>query len=176
MKIAVISGSSRNNGNTEWLAEQAVQGYDYKWFKLREKQIQPIHDLRHDPNGFQPVDDDYDELIKEILEYDILVFATPIYWYGLSGYMKNFIDRWSQSLRDCELQFKERLATKKAYLITCGGDQPKIKGLPLVQQFQYICQFIGMEFAGYVIGQGNAPQEVQKDTQAVEAAKGLIRA
>jgi multimeric flavodoxin WrbA len=174
MKIAVLSGSSRPNGNTEALALLAVEKHTYKLFDLNAYHIDPINDLRHEPDGFQPVDDDYEELIKELLEYDVWVYATPIYWYGMSGVMKNFVDRWSQFLRDPQLQFKEKMSQKKAYVVTCGGDQAKIKSLPLIMQFKYIFDFVGTEFGGYVIGQASKPGDINKDTHAVEQAKTLL--
>jgi multimeric flavodoxin WrbA len=174
MKIAVLSGSSRPNGNTETLALRAVEKHNYKLFNLRDYHIDPINDLRHDPNGFQPVDDDYEELIKELLEYDVWVYATPIYWYGMSGVMKNFVDRWSQFLRDPQLQFKEKMSQKKAYVVICGGDQAKVKGLPLIMQFKYIFDFVGTEFGGYVIGQASKPEDINKDAHALEQAKSLL--
>ncbi|TGU95160.1 flavodoxin family protein [Mesorhizobium sp. M00.F.Ca.ET.186.01.1.1] len=91
----------------------------------------------------------------------------------MSGYMKNYVDRWSQSLRDKRYAFKESLGRKQAYVITTGGDQPRIKGLPLIQQFQYVFSFVGMPYAGYIIGEGNQPGDVLADMQAVASAKQL---
>lgn len=173
MKVLVLQGSSRENGNTELLANLAVEGIPHTTIRLREKKILPILDQRHDPDGFAAVADDYDEVIEAVLAHDILVFATPIYWYGMSGHMKNFVDRWSQSLRDKRYAFKDALGQKQAYVITTGGDEPRIKGLPLIQQFQYIFSFVGMPFAGYIIGEGNKPGEIMEDEKAVADAERL---
>jgi multimeric flavodoxin WrbA len=173
MKILVLQGSSRENGNTEQLTSLALEGIPHTTIRLREKRIEPILDQRHEPGGFTAIDDDYDAVIDEVLAHDIIVFATPIYWYGMSGYMKDFVDRWSQSLRDKRYAFKEALGQKQAYVITTGGDEPTIKGLPLIQQFQYIFSFVGMPFAGYIIGEGNKPGEILQDEKAVADAKRL---
>ena len=88
--------------------------------------------------------------------------------------MKNFIDRWSQTLRDPKYpDFKSKMASKKAYVIAVGGDDPYIKGLPLIQQFQYIFDFMGIEFVGYILGNGNKPGEVLQDEAALFAATQL---
>ncbi|MCQ6268058.1 flavodoxin family protein [Fictibacillus sp. WQ 8-8] len=171
MKIAAIIGSSRTDGNTQQLTEMALEGIEYTPIILKEKQITPIDDLRHADGGFQPVADDYDRVIDMVLEHDILIFATPVYWYGMSGLMKNFVDRWSQSLRDSRFEFKRKMSQKKAYVVTCGGDQPKIKALPLIQQFQHIFDFMGMSFQEYIIGTANAPHDILKDEQAIAEAK-----
>ncbi|MDZ5720922.1 flavodoxin family protein [Bacillus sp. SXabc123] len=176
MKIAVINGGTRSGGNTDLLAEKAVQGFDAEHIHLRKYQIQPIEDLRHAQGGFRSVQDDYDSIIERILPCDILVFATPIYWFGMSGTLKLFIDRWSQTLRDPRFpDFKQQMRAKHAYVIAVGGDNPKLKGLPLIQQFEHIFHFMGMPFKGYVLGEGNRPDDILHDHQALNAASSLLK-
>lgn len=175
MKILVLYGSSRRHGNSEALADHLTREMNATRIYLAEKQITPIVDKRHDPEGFSPVDDDHDEIIRQMLAHDVIVFATPLYWYGMSAQMKLFIDRWSHSLRDKRYEFKAGMAGKKAYVVIAGGDNPRIKGLPLVQQFNYICDFMGMEFAGYVLGKGGKPREVLNDERALQDAEQVRR-
>ncbi|WP_408011579.1 flavodoxin family protein [Pseudalkalibacillus sp. A8] len=171
--MLAIHGSSRANGNTEQLTMKAMEELDVTHVHLRDHTIQPIDDLRHEPDGFQPVEDNNDHIVKLMLEHDILVFSTPIYWYGMSGMMKDLIDRFSQNMRDTRFDFKGSLSEKKAYVICCGGDNPKIKALPLIQQFNYIFEFVSLGFAGYIIGQGNKPGEVLNDQHALQQASEL---
>ncbi|SFJ16865.1 flavodoxin family protein [Thermoflavimicrobium dichotomicum] len=173
MKLIAIYGSSREKGNSELLTEQVLKEIPAERIYLREKNILPIVDKRHEAEGFSPVDDDYHEVITRVMEHDVIIFATPLYWYGMSGIMKNFIDRWSHSLRDDRYNFKEKMQGKKAYVIIAGGEQARIKGLPLVQQFQYIFDFMSMHFAGYMIGQGNKPGDVLQDDRAMSDAQYL---
>ena len=37
------------------------------------------------------------------------------------------------------------------YVVIVGGDNPKLKALPLISQFQYIFEFVGSSFEGYII-------------------------
>ncbi|WP_340673604.1 flavodoxin family protein [Brevibacillus agri] len=173
MNILVLHGSSRDGGNTEQLTNLALEGIEHTSIRLREKNILPIHDQRHAEGGFTTVADDYDEVTEAVLAHDFLIFATPIYWYGMSGHMKNYVDRWSQSLRDKRYAFKESLGQKQAYVIATGGDQPRLKGLPLIQQFQYVFSFVEMPYAGYIIGEGNKPGDVLADARAVAEAQQL---
>ncbi|MDI7743823.1 flavodoxin family protein [Lysinibacillus fusiformis] len=176
MSIAVIYGSTRENGNTEWLTEEVINGLPVEKFYLREYNILPIKDERHTDTGFQEVPDHYGELIGKILKHDVFIFSTPVYWYSMSGTMKLFIDRWSQTLRDKNHpNFREDLAKKSAYVIAVGGDKPTIKALPMIQQFQYICDFFGMTLESYLIGKASKPGEIQQDTKAIAAA-GEMRA
>ncbi|MFJ8265794.1 flavodoxin family protein [Peribacillus asahii] len=167
MTIAVIYGGTRDNGNSEMLTEHVIQELASEKIFLRDFNIEPIIDMRHSKDGFQERNDDYNSIIDRILSHDILIFSTPIYWYSMSGTMKNFIDRWSQTLRDPKYpNFKSEMASKKAFVIAVGGDDPYIKGLPMIQQFKYIFDFIGIEFAGYILGNGNKPEEVIQDKGA----------
>ena len=176
MKLAVIHGSTRKNGNTEYLTYKAVPMDKATHIHLRDYHIQPIIDERHDKNGFQDVHDDHGKLIDLMLEHDVLVFSTPIYWYSMSGAMKIFIDRWSQIMRDPNYaHFRVELGKKKAYLIAVGGDNPHVKGLPLIQQFQYICNFYKMSFEGYVIGKASKPGDIRNDVIALQTASTLIK-
>lgn len=173
MSIAVIYGSARDGGNTEALAGIALEGVAHEKIILRHKFINPIHDQRHDEGGFDYVSDDYDAVITEVLRHDTLIFVTPVYWYTISGLLKNFIDRWSQSLRDPRYDFKALLSQKKAYVILAGGDDPRVKALPLIEQLKYTFQFVGMELAGYVIGKASRPGDIQNDSKALLEAKWL---
>lgn len=174
MAIAVIYGGTRKESNTEILAENILQGITAERVYLRNYHIHPIEDLRHAEGGFHPVNDDYDPIIDRIMPNDILLFVTPIYWYSMSGIMKNFIDRWSQTLRDARYPgFKTSMSNKKAYVIAVGGDHPYVKGLPMIQQFQYIFDFIGISFQGYIIGHANKPGDIHEDKKALFATSEL---
>lgn len=172
-KILVIDGSQRANGNTETLTNHVLDGIEHAKVYLRELSIKPIHDQRHKEGGFSPVRDDHDNLIEEILASDVIVFSTPIYWYGMSGVMKNTVDRFSQAMRDDRFDLKNKLASKEVYVVACGGDNPRIKGLPLIQQFQYICEFLGMSMKDYIIGQAVKPGEIHEDNRAIQDAQSL---
>ncbi|ALC85174.1 NAD(P)H-dependent oxidoreductase [Bacillus sp. FJAT-22090] len=174
MTIAIIYGGTRQNGNTDILTEHVIHGIDTEKIYLRDYNILPIIDMRHSENGFQDRNDDYNLIINRILQHDILIFSTPIYWYSMSGIMKNFIDRWSQTLKDSKYpNFKDNMARKKAFVIAVGGDEPFIKGLPMIQQFKYIFDFIGIEFTGYILGNGNKPEDIYQDAEALLTAEEL---
>lgn len=173
MGIAVIYGSSRKEGNSAQLADLLVEGFQADKIHLSDYRIEPISDYRHsDEKGPYP-DDDYHHVIERVLAQDVLVFTTPIYWYGASGLTKTFIDRWSQSLRENKSEFLAKLGAKTAWVIGIGDDEPRIKGLPLVQQFQHIFDYTGTKFAGYILGAGNKPGDIVHDEIAVAAVEEI---
>jgi multimeric flavodoxin WrbA len=171
MNIVALIGSSRDGGNSEQLTNLVLKDIPYKKLYLKDLHIKPIHDLRHAREGFQKVEDDYDMVIEELENSDMIVFATPIYWYSMSGIMKNMIDRLSQAIRDNRYpKLKERLKHIKTIAVIVGGDEPRVKGLPLIQQFQYTFEFLDMSFWSYIIGEANRPGEIMNDSIALSHA------
>lgn len=120
----VIHGSPRPNRNTETLTHVMIDGIQVTQIYLRNYNIQPVTDQRHDTKEFQPFNDDYRSLVEQMLAHHTITFATPLYWYGMSRHMKNFIERWSQSFQDASLPFKEKMKSKQMYVVIFGGDHP----------------------------------------------------
>ncbi len=172
MKIVAFIGSSRSNGNTELLTDLLLEGVDFRKVYLKDLTVKPIEDKRHAEEGFSIVNDDHDVIIEAILESDVLIFSTPIYWYSTSGLMKNLIDRFSQAIRDQRFPtLRDHLKTVETFVVAVGGDNPRIKGLPLIQQFKYTFDFLNMPFTGYVIGKASKPQEILQDKVALSQAR-----
>ncbi|WP_017473198.1 flavodoxin family protein [Amphibacillus jilinensis] len=176
MSTLVLLGSSRRNGNTEHLVNVALQGIEHEKIYLLENNIFPIVDQRHVTEGFSPVHDDYERLFSDFLKHDTLFFVTPLYWFGMSGQMKIFFDRWSQYLRDDRFDFTKEMMKKRAYVIVVGENpDPKITSLPLIQQFNYIFDYVGIEFVDYIIGKGNYPNDILEDSIALKKSKSWNR-
>jgi multimeric flavodoxin WrbA len=170
MKIMAILGSSRKKGNTEFLVDQILKGIDSTRIYLADHHLAPLVDKRHTEEGFRFGENDCDEIMRKFLESDVIIFATPLYWYGMSGQMKIFFDRWSQYLRDPRFGFREELGKKQAYVVIAGGDDPKTEALPLLQQFTLIFRYVKMDFVDYLIAKGNRPGDVKQDKAALAKA------
>lgn len=102
MKAIILIGSPRKGGNTETLADAFLEGLraaggDGEKIYLDELNIRPIGPVG-DVMGERVdvrAEDDYLPTLQKTLEAEILVFATPVYWQGVSAQMKAFVDRWS---------------------------------------------------------------------------------
>ncbi|WP_339061353.1 NAD(P)H-dependent oxidoreductase [Tepidibacillus marianensis] len=119
MKLLTIYGSSRKNGNSEVLTKKVLEQLDPEHvheIHLLDYHVEPIIDKRHSEDGFQPVQDNYEEIAHLLMNHEAILFATPLYWYGMSGQMKNVFDRFTQSLRSTEYDFKTVMKEKKSIL------------------------------------------------------------
>lgn len=171
MNIMALLGSSRRDGNTEYLVDKVLQDIDHQTIYLLDNKVNPIVDERHTEKGFSYVDDDYEKLFFEFLKQDIIIFGSPLYWFGMSGQLKIFFDRWSHYLKDDRFNLKEEMSKKSAYVIVTGENpDPKVAALPLIQQFNHIFEYVGMEFADYIIGKANKPNDILNDPVALMKA------
>lgn len=142
MRKVIILGSSRKNGNTAKIAQQLNCQSDWELINLSDYNIS-YYDYEHHNK-----DDDYLPLIKRIIEnYEVLIFATPIYWYAMSGIMKVFFDRITDLLT-IEKDLGRKLRGKKMAVISSsnGGNLGKQFWLP----FMHSADYLGMDYLGHL--------------------------
>ncbi len=101
-KVLGLLGSPHLFGGTGMLLRCALEGakkheFETKLLSLYEDEIKPCKGCIKDeePNcRFPCIFEDYGKkVLEEIYESEVIIFATPVYWYGPSGVMKILIDR-----------------------------------------------------------------------------------
>ncbi|MBN1152047.1 MAG: flavodoxin family protein [Dehalococcoidia bacterium] len=103
MRVIGISGSPRK-GNTEWMVDRVLAaarngGAETELVLLRALDIRLcrgclVCEADRGPNpGKCVIRDDMEPLLHKMLAADAIVFGTPVYFYLLSGWLKNFMDR-----------------------------------------------------------------------------------
>lgn len=98
-KVLIISSSPRKNGNSDRMCREfekgAVEaGNEVCYVRLAEKNIGyciGCYACQNDGKCFK--NDDMQELQEKVLAADVLVLATPVYFYSMSAQLKTFIDR-----------------------------------------------------------------------------------
>ena len=118
-KVLMISGSPRKGGNSEILLGQFEKGAresgnEVEKVNLREKKIAPCmacYGCRGTKTCVQK--DDMGELLEKMVEADVLVLATPVYFYSMDGQLKTMIDR--------TLPRYTEIADKDVYLIATAA-------------------------------------------------------
>ena len=120
-KVLIISTSPRRNGNSERLAEEFSRGAQdagnsVELISLHDKTIGFCKGcLTCQSTQRCVIRDDADQIAQNMLTADVLVFATPIYYYEMSGQMKTMLDR-SNPLLPANYQFKS------VYLLATAAD------------------------------------------------------
>lgn len=98
-KVVVLSTSLRTNSNSELLAKSFVEGAkeagnEVEYISLKNKDIRfCIGCLACQKTGHCIIKDDVADIMNSVLEADVVVWSTPIYYYEMSGQMKTLIDR-----------------------------------------------------------------------------------
>ncbi len=139
MKRIIVQGSSRSNGNSNKIV-RILQ--DYLECDLIDLSKYNINQYDYE-NGNQ--DDDFLATMKKIVEYDIIIFATPVYWYSMSGIMKTFFDRITTCLKT-EKETGRKLRGKNMAAISCGSDDNENEGFFI--PFEKSAGYLGMNYLG----------------------------
>ena len=116
MKIGIILGTSNSDGNTRALVNAFSSKIDATIFDLSKYNIS-FFDYSHDNQ-----DDDFLSLIKELIEFDHIILASPVYWYSISAQLKVFVDRLTDVIT-IEKTLGRRLRGKSISLLSTGTDK-----------------------------------------------------
>ncbi|MFE1878234.1 flavodoxin family protein [Streptomyces diastatochromogenes] len=175
-RFLFVLGSARLDGNTELLAREAAAqlpgDVEQQWIRLAEHPLPDFVDLRHDSDHVRaPSDTETGLLLDATLAATDIVIASPLYWYSVSGLTKRYLDYWSGWLRIPGLDFKATLAGRTLWGVAAHADREPSVADPLVGTLNNSAAYMGMRFGGVLLGNGSAPGDVRKDTDALARAK-----
>lgn len=117
----MISTSLRAGSNSELMADEFIRGakdvgHEVEKISLRGKQIAFCRGcFACAKSGHCVIDDDAVEIAQKMHDVDAVCFATPIYYYEMSGQMKTLLDRCN-SLYDGDYHFKN------IYMLSCATE------------------------------------------------------
>lgn len=170
-KILVLTTSPRVGGNSETLADAFIKGAaeignETKKIYLYDKKIEFCKGcLSCQTSGKCIIYDDVEKILVQMKTADVLVFATPIYFYEMSGQMKTLLDR-TNPLFPSEYRFRD------IYLIATSADEEEnamdgaVKGLE-----GWISCFEQAQLSGIIRGTGaDKKGEIEKCTAAMSSA------
>jgi multimeric flavodoxin WrbA len=153
-KKVIILGSSRKNGNTTKIVDEISKEHGIEVINLSDFNIS-YYDYESKNR-----EDDFFPLIKGIIEnYDTLIFATPIYWYNMSGIMKVFFDRFSDLIR-IEKETGRKLRGKKIGVISNSHDDEIEDSFYI--PFKKTADYLGMEYLGHAHFNANILNQTTK--------------
>ena len=138
MKTVIILGSARKNGNTREVVTELIKISDWDLVDLFDYNIAQF-DYEH-----QNRSDDFIPLLERITsDYETFIFATPVYWYSMSGILKVFFDRLTDLLR-IEKELGRKLRGKNMAVITSSnGDN---LGTEFWLPFKKSAEYLGMHY------------------------------
>ena len=169
-KVTVITSSLRNGSNSDILAQAFADGArdagnEVNVISLKNKNIRfCIGCLACQASGKCVMQDDVAEIMAEVKESDVLAFASPVYYYSISGQLKTLLDRlnplFADEYRFCDIYFLS--VAHEDETTTVEGAETAIQGwVDCFSEARLVKTF----FAGGV----GAPREI-KDHKALQQA------
>lgn len=144
-KVLVISGSPRKGANSETLCDRFAAGardagHEVEKFSLAGKQIAPCRACYACKSSFCPQQDGATLMIEKMLEADVIVLGTPVYFYTMCAQLKALIDRsvmvyprivnkafyYIMTMADTETElFKGTIEALRGFVLCCEGSEEK---------------------------------------------------
>ena len=174
MKILVLTGSPRKKGNSNTLAEHFIKGaeeagHSVTRFDAAAATVQPCTACNScGMNGPCVLKDDFDTVRQHIIPADMVVFATPMYYFGMSAQLKAVIDRFYAINGQIHVP-------KKAALLMTYANNSKRNESPIALHYEVLLEYLGWTDAGRIIAPGVWPEGAVKQTPFPEQAYQLGR-
>jgi putative NADPH-quinone reductase len=160
MKVIALQGSARVDGNTTKLLKAMFAGHDVEIVHVAQAGIRP-----YDYAGF-PDDDPVLALGERMGAADVVVFATPVFWYSMSAQLKALFDRFSD-LKFVRKEIGQKLGGRVAWLVASGFEAVLPEGFEV--PFRRTCEFVGMDYRGAFYGMTN-PDSIGFPPEVLKAA------
>lgn len=176
-RIVVLSGSPRKGGNTELLVNSFVEGAmvhnDVEVISIREYKVNPCigcNACRKNSEHKCFQSDDMGRVFEKLSDADILVIASPVYFYGVSAQLKALIDRFHSPERNS-------LKIKGFAMLLVGADTiPKLFD-SIIMQYRLTLEYFKLKDYGMVLVGGVEEKAAivgnEKLTEAYSLGLGL---
>lgn len=188
MKVLGIMGSPRIKGNTDLLLEEALKGAksqdaEVEKIVVDKLKIAPCKEyLGCFKDGNCVIRDDMDAIYPKLLDADVVIIASPMFFYGVSSQAKALIDR-CQALWARKHILKQSLPDggRKGAFIAVGATKGKRLFEGAILTVKYFFEAIGVEYADELLVRGvDARGEIKEHpialSDAFELGKRVVQA
>lgn len=172
LKIVVITGSPHRNGTSALLADNFIKGAQSKGcsvfrFNAAFEDIHPCKGCNIcGRNGTCVFNDAIEnKLMPQLLQADIIVLVTPLYYYGMSAQLKTVIDRMYPHLRE--------LHNKKSLLLATAYNSADWTFDALVDHYQSLVEYMHWQELGTVLATGSGNRSAIERTRFPQYALQL---
>jgi multimeric flavodoxin WrbA len=175
MKTVILFGSPRKEGNTHQLVKAFSEtlkkkGHDLRFLNLNDMNVRPCQGcLVCAKEGKCRINDDMKDIRKYMLESDLLVYATPTYWWGPSSQLKLVIDR---SIAFFDENLESRIKDRKAVTLVTCADESLDTFTPVLEVFKRTFDALSITYLGGVEAAG-CEEKGKVNKKALDKAKKL---
>ncbi|WP_115715560.1 flavodoxin family protein [Amedibacterium intestinale] len=136
MNILFINGSPNKKGNTVKLTKQFLKNQTFQTLHLVDYKIYSY--------GQNFDDDQFDEVVNQMSQADMIIIGSPLYWHSMSGAVRNLIDRFYNHVDESLLKGKDFYFVFQGYAPT---KQQLESGEYTMQRF---AKLYGMNYKGMI--------------------------
>lgn len=154
MKVLILTGSAKRKGTSALLAEEYQRGAEevghlVEIFRAGTGNVHGCTGCNHCEYGKNSCvfRDDMDVLNPKLLEADVIVIATPIYYWGISSQLKAVIDRWQPTVFAMQ-------GHKKVVLLTTQASDEDWVTEPVDAWYKALLRFMKWENGGRLAAKG----------------------
>ncbi len=182
IRVLALYGSPRRGGNTEILLDEFLKGAEMEGavidrLYIVDHVLTPCREcLACFQSGRCIIDDDMQGIYERLLAADIVVLASPIFFYGVSGWIKALIDRgqalWARKYILNDPSLGKAGKKRKGFFISVGGTRgPRVfEGAKLTAK--YFFDAINAVYAGELFfREVDAKGEIMNQPGALDAAR-----
>ena len=170
MKIAVLEGSPNRHGSSNLLAEEFMRGarqagHTVEVIDAAHADLHPCTGCVHcGYEGSCVQKDDMEKFRRVILSADMLVFVTPLYYYGMSAQLKILTDRF------CAVNGSITRRNMKSAIISAAWNADDWTFDALEAHYKTLVKYLNFEDMGAVWGKGCGTPSVTKASGYPEKA------
>ena len=175
MKIIVLEGSPNRNGSSNILAEQFCRGAEEAGHSVEivdtaHADIHPCTGCVHcGYEGPCVQKDDVEEIRGKILEADMMVFVTPLYYYGMSAQLKMMIDRF------CAFNGSIQGKKMRSAMISAAWNSDGWTFDALEAHYKTLVRYLNLKDMGAVWGKGCGTPSMTRRSKYMKQAYELGR-
>lgn len=154
MKMILLEGSPNKHGSSNMLAEHFKRGaeeagHSVEVIDTAHADIHPCTGCIHcGYEGPCVQKDDMESIRKKILDADMLVFVTPLYYYGMSAQLKTMIDRF------CAFNSSIQRKHMKSALLAAAWNSDDWTFKALEAHYKTLVRYLNLQDMGMVLGYG----------------------
>jgi multimeric flavodoxin WrbA len=182
MKVLGLFGSPRRGGNTEILLEEALkgaqkEGAEIERLYLRDLDISPCTECHGcDETGSCVILDDMQKIYPKLLEADVIILASPIFFYGVTAWAKAVIDRsqalWAKKYIVNDPSMGKRGKRRRGFFISVGATKGQKVFEGAILTVKYFFDALNTEYVGELLYRGvDGKGEILKHPKALEQAR-----
>jgi multimeric flavodoxin WrbA len=153
-----------------------LAGFETEELHLCDQSVLPIADCHACvESGRCDLEDEFEGVMQQLYAADLLVLGTPLYWYGPSGQLKQFLDRWSCLLDREEERFRSRMRGKRTVIVVAQGERGFYEVGPCLQMIEWSLLYLAMPVVGRIVVVGHARGDYAGDSDQRAAVSDTAR-